>query len=109
MYFQSEHAQTAVVVSSVCLGFAITAVILRQYAQALKGKPLAADAWFLIAALVRTLNEFIYSKLTICQTVSAGLVGLTVYGAEHGGLGWPVHMLQSPAGLRFQKVCITPS
>lgn len=89
MYFASEHAQTAVVVSSVCLGFAITAVVLRQYAQALKGKPFAADAWFLIAALV----------------VSSGLVGIAVYGAEHGGLGWPIQMLTTPAaGLRFQKL-----
>ncbi|KAF2258868.1 hypothetical protein CC78DRAFT_537472 [Lojkania enalia] len=88
MPFVSTHALIAVVVSSVVLCLASIAVTLRQYAQILKGNPFGADAWSLMVALA----------------VSAGLVGLTIYGAEHAGLGWPARMLLGPVGLKFQKV-----
>ncbi|OAL03063.1 hypothetical protein IQ06DRAFT_334538 [Phaeosphaeriaceae sp. SRC1lsM3a] len=88
MHFVSDHAAVAVVVSIICIVCASITLAFRQYAQGLRGQPFAVDAWFLVAALV----------------VSAGLVGVTIYGATHGGLGWPAKMLLGPVGIKFQKI-----
>ncbi|KAH8726598.1 hypothetical protein GQ44DRAFT_825597 [Phaeosphaeriaceae sp. PMI808] len=88
MHFVSDQAAVAVIVSVICITLSCISVVLRQYAQSLRGQPFAFDAWFLVAALV----------------ISGGLVGLTIYGALDAGLGWPARKLLGPVGLKFQKV-----
>lgn len=105
MHFVSDHAAVAVVVSIICIVCASITLAFRQYAQGLRGQPFAVDAWFLVAALVRSWRPYLRLHLTdLMQVVSAGLVGVTIYGATHGGLGWPAKMLLGPVGIKFQKV-----
>ena len=71
MHFVSDHAAVAVVVSVICITFSCISVILRQYAQSLRGQPFAYDAWFLVAALVRSSHP--HPEVHSPNTVTGGI------------------------------------